>query len=113
MDYKIVGVMPQGFRGVGDQAEAWVPTASPIGNGQGFFRERATRGIDVLGRLRDGVSLSAAQAEMDNISRALVAITHALHYAPANLHETLSSNSAKTTAARSSKRFAMPSLWQR
>src|SRR5438132_783161 len=70
MNYTIVGVMPPGFRGIGDQAEVWAPPAS-IPRAQRTFTDRGSRGLNVLGRLREAVSVARAQAEMDTISRAL------------------------------------------
>ena len=68
-EYTIVGVMPPGFRGVSDTAELWVPFAlyaSPES-----MAERGSRGFAALARLKPGVTLRAAQAEMDTISRRL------------------------------------------
>jgi putative ABC transport system permease protein len=69
-NYTVVGVMPRGFRGIDDQAELWIPTASLPERAQ-QFRDRGTRGLVVLGRLREGISSAQAQADMDTISRAL------------------------------------------
>jgi putative ABC transport system permease protein len=68
--YTVAGVMPGGFRGLSDRAEAWFPPATLPGT-QGNFRDRGTRGLNVVGRLRDGVGIDEARAEMDNISLAL------------------------------------------
>ena len=67
-NYTVVGVMPRGFRGVGDRAQAWIPSASLR---QQPFTDRGARGLVVLGRLRSGVTLAQAQAEMDKISQSL------------------------------------------
>jgi putative ABC transport system permease protein len=57
----IIGVMPPDFR-FPDAAEAW----NLMGGGEYGFR--STRYWQVVGRLRDGVSLEAAQAEMQSIT---------------------------------------------
>jgi len=67
--YTVVGVMPPGFKGLSDTAELWVPFAmyaSP-----GTMADRGSRGFVALARLKPGVSLAAAQSDMDAISRRL------------------------------------------
>jgi len=67
--YTVVGVMPPGFKGLSDTAEMWVPFAmyaSPS-----TMADRGTRGFAALARLKPGVSLAAAQSDMDAISRRL------------------------------------------
>jgi predicted permease len=67
--YTVVGVMPPGFKGLSDTAELWVPFAmyaSP-----GTMADRGSRGFAALARLKPGVSLAAAQSDMDAISRRL------------------------------------------
>jgi putative ABC transport system permease protein len=66
--YSVVGVMPEWFRGITDQAEFWLPLH--MANAE-MFEERGTRGPSVLARLKPNVSLSQAQAEMDEICRRL------------------------------------------
>jgi putative ABC transport system permease protein len=68
--YTIVGVMPAGFDFpavvLDNPVEYWVPIQ--------FDEARATRGghfLRVIGRLRDGVPLATAQAQMDTIARRL------------------------------------------
>jgi predicted permease len=69
-NYTIIGVMPRGFRGLDDRAELWTTHASLPARLQ-QFGDRGARGFAVLGRLREGVAVAQAQAEMDVISRAL------------------------------------------
>ena len=67
--YTVVGVMPPGFKGLSDTAELWVPFAmyaSPA-----TMAARGSRGFVALARLKPGVSLAAAQSDMDAISRRL------------------------------------------
>ena len=61
----IVGVMPEGFRPVGDESfwEPWPMTSE--------LRTRRGRGAPVVGRLRDGVSVEAADRELKAIASGL------------------------------------------
>ena len=64
----IVGVMPQGFE-FPESQEVWVPLRPDplrVQRGQGDT-------LEVLGRLRDGVTLEAARTEMERIAQALAA----------------------------------------
>lgn len=70
---RIVGVMPPGFTyPVGRQTVTdiwipWVPRAAerdPASGGRGFY-------LDVVGRLRDGVTLAQAKAEVDRVRDAM------------------------------------------
>jgi putative ABC transport system permease protein len=71
-DFEILGVMPAGFSypvHAQEPTEAWIPyVAEPDdrvrGNGFGY-------NLQVIGRLRDGVSLAQAQQRMDQITAAL------------------------------------------
>ncbi len=70
--YAVIGIMPQGFRPMGDVAlgldvDLWRPLA-PDDNQTGG---RSARQLQVVGRLKDGVSLDRAQLELEQIARAL------------------------------------------
>jgi len=67
--YTVVGIMPQGFRGLGDRADAWVPFV--MSNSAEGLAQRGSRGFQVLARLKPGASHAQAQAELDAISRRL------------------------------------------
>ena len=58
--YSIVGVMPQGFQFPDPQTEFWIP--KPTGSSGGIW----------IARVKDGVSLQAAQAEINLILQQLV-----------------------------------------
>ena len=66
--YTIVGVAPAVFHGLTDEAQIWAPFQM---TGPDMLNERGSRGFRVLARLKPGVSLATAQAEMDTISRDL------------------------------------------
>ena len=66
--FTIVGVMPRGFRGLTDAADLWVTTAiEPPSR----LTNRGSRERPVLGRLKPGVTLAAAQADLTQISKNL------------------------------------------
>ena len=75
-DFTIVGVLPQGFRGLSDQADAWIPfmmhdAAWPESAQFHFVMSRDIHWVRVVGRLKTGVPLSAARAEMETIQARL------------------------------------------
>jgi putative ABC transport system permease protein len=77
-DYTIVGVLPSGFMGFSDQAEAWIPVmmrdaAWPQSAKFNFIQSRDIHWLRVLARLKNGVSQQAARAEMNTIGAALAA----------------------------------------
>jgi putative ABC transport system permease protein len=67
--YTVIGVMPSGFRGLGDRADVWIPFV--MSNTAAALAQRGNRGFQVLGRLKSDVSRVQAQAELDTISRRL------------------------------------------
>jgi putative ABC transport system permease protein len=77
--FTIIGIAPQGFAGVhngGISIDVWIPTAMfRIGYRfcDGF--NRACTIVNLLGKLREGVSIEHAQQEMDLIARRL-AVTY-------------------------------------
>ncbi len=66
--YTIVGVMPEGFRGLGDAAELWLPMMI---NDADSISSRGSRWLQVVGRLWPGVTAAQAQAELNGICRGL------------------------------------------
>ena len=67
--YTVVGVMPAAFEFPQERFELWVPFAFR-NNAQGLVN-RGTHFLRVAGRLRRGISLEQAQAELDAIARRL------------------------------------------
>jgi len=63
--FTIVGVMPAGFSPLDRTTDFWIPLAS-LPSGGGLMRGA------VLARLRDGVSLAAAQADADRLGSTLL-----------------------------------------
>ena len=58
--YEVIGVMPPGFRHPGGVAELWTPLAIPAN----LANSRQARFCRVLARLKPGVKMEQAQAEM-------------------------------------------------
>jgi putative ABC transport system permease protein len=72
--YTVVGIMPSAFEfplplfnvqggQFGERVEIWKPTAFT----EGEMKARGSRNYSVIARLRNGVSASQAQAELDNV----------------------------------------------
>lgn len=67
--YEVVGVAPQGFRGLSDLAEVWVPSMLPpvpI-----YVTERHVRWAAGAARLKPGVTVEQARKQMDGVTAAL------------------------------------------
>jgi putative ABC transport system permease protein len=67
--YSVIGVMPAGFKGLTDTADLWVPFTLELP--QATMMNRGNRWFAALARLRPGVTIATAQAELDAISRQL------------------------------------------
>ena len=76
--WTVIGIMPPGFTGVSDQAQLWIPFAmsgvSPTARGN--------RGFQTVARLRPGVTVEQASAELAVISRQLAATVGIQRRAP-------------------------------
>jgi putative ABC transport system permease protein len=72
--YRIVGVLPPGFRGLTDGAQIWIPAAlaSELLAPE-LLTLRRYRWLSAVGRLRPGVSTAQAQAGLDAVTRRLAA----------------------------------------
>ncbi len=66
----VIGVMPPGFRGLNHRAQAWVPLA--IG-GASLWDNRGGRWLELVGRLKSGVTLEQARAELKTVIARLAA----------------------------------------
>ena len=67
--FTIVGVMPPDFLGIENDAQLWIPFAQYAP--QKDMADRGGRGFVVLGRLRPGVTLQAAQSEANTVAARL------------------------------------------
>ncbi|MGH9840570.1 MAG: ABC transporter permease [Blastocatellia bacterium] len=74
LSYQIAGVMPAGFAfplGVAEPAELWISAGIDDEGRASLTRQRGNHAVEVIGRLRDGVGLAQAQAEMGRIAQGL------------------------------------------
>jgi putative ABC transport system permease protein len=67
VEYPVVGVMPPQFHFPDNEVQLWVPVRLT----EARTKDRQERWLYVVGRLKDGTSLRAAQQEMDNLTNAL------------------------------------------
>jgi predicted permease len=67
--YTIVGVVASPFNGRSDQAVVWMPARASFP--EAVLTQRGTRQFPALARLKEGVSLDSAQAEMHAINAQL------------------------------------------
>ena len=74
--FTVVGVAPRGFVGVGLESvpEMWIPIVQqpivdPEMSGERPLETRSMSWLDIVGRLRPGVSVAAAQAGLDVIAK--------------------------------------------
>jgi putative ABC transport system permease protein len=68
--FEVIGVAPPGFRGMSDIADLWVPSMlPPVIN---YLNTRTLRWAAGVGRLKPGVTVERAQAELDQITEGLV-----------------------------------------
>ncbi|MGJ5819239.1 ADOP family duplicated permease [Paludibaculum fermentans] len=71
--YTVIGIAPRGFRGIEQwiDSDFWIPMSSwdPSQGGERIQRESPS--FTALGRLRPGISMTQARAEVDGIARNL------------------------------------------
>jgi putative ABC transport system permease protein len=73
---EVVGILPEGFTGLSDQAEIWLPMGLAALPGRGEdLEDRGDRWHAAVARLSPGVTLERAQADLDAIASSLAA-TH-------------------------------------
>ncbi|HUX66079.1 MAG TPA: ABC transporter permease [Terriglobales bacterium] len=72
--YTVIGVMPRGFPGLAAGANApqfWVPLGAEATQASGLMERGDHPGLNGLGRLKPGVTLAMARADLGRIARAL------------------------------------------
>ncbi len=68
-DLTVVGVAPENFKGISAESEVWVPMMmAPAFFGEQTIKERGSRWLSVIARLKPGVGIEQAQADLDAIS---------------------------------------------
>lgn len=70
--YQVIGVMPPGFKGMTDGAQIFLPvTLAAHMYMEPYITLRPFRWLNAVARMKDGVSVTQAQANMDSVTRAL------------------------------------------
>ena len=67
--YRVVGVAPAGFHGLGDKADLWVPSKLPPK--PFYLTNRRLRWLNVVARVKPGTTLGQAQEEMNRLTAGL------------------------------------------
>ena len=65
---QIIGVMPPGFAFPERDTEFWIPTAAP----EDARNSRGSLWLQIVGRMKPGVSLPQAQADLERVNRAIL-----------------------------------------
>jgi predicted permease len=65
----VIGVMPQGFVGLTGRAQAWAPPSFPPRTSYADYQKTNQNFISVVGRLRAGVTIDRARAELARVGR--------------------------------------------
>lgn len=73
LPFTVVGVLPPGFRGLGDRAEVWVPLSTQEMEQPGVLESRRARWLLAVGRLRPGVTPAAARRDLQAVAARLAA----------------------------------------
>jgi putative ABC transport system permease protein len=68
--YTVIGVMPRGFRFLDPQIDAWLPSQW---TSQFIESEKTSHFLTMVGRLKSGISVAQAQAEMIALGKQLAA----------------------------------------
>jgi predicted permease len=70
--FTVVGVLQQGFRGLDDDTDVWIPMGMlVIGAPAQFHDARSSRWLNAIGRLKPGVSIAQANADVSTVMRQL------------------------------------------
>ncbi len=70
----IIGVMPEGFNGLSGRADLWIPTAMAAQLTYAEYRTTPQHFIPAVARLKPGVALPSASAELSAIAPRAVAV---------------------------------------
>ena len=74
--YTVVGVMPEGFRGLSFEADAWIPSMMiGVMGDPSMLERRGTRWLGAIARLGAGVTMPEAQRDLDAVAASL-AVDH-------------------------------------
>jgi putative ABC transport system permease protein len=68
---RVVGVLPQGFAYGSDETDIWLPVRTLLGERD--WTNRTNYLLQVVGRMKPGVSIEQTQSELDTLARGLAA----------------------------------------
>jgi predicted permease len=94
----VVGILPEGFRGISGQAEMWMPAPMAAQLTYADYVRTNQNFISVIGRLRPGVTLEAARNELAVLG---ASINKALPSDPRNPDERVTASAVHLNEARS------------
>jgi putative ABC transport system permease protein len=70
--FTVIGVMRPGFKGLGFNTDIWFPSMMARANGAPTdLSQRGSRWLGAIGRLKQGVTLQAAQADLERVGAQL------------------------------------------
>ena len=70
--FTVIGVLPQGFKGLDDDTDVWIPMGMlTLSEPERFYESRGARWLGVVARMKPGVSLQQANADVVTIARQL------------------------------------------
>ncbi len=101
--FTVIGVAPKGFTGmtIALEPDVTIPlTALPMAEGQEIRGNRRWFGLDIAGRLKDGVSLAQAQAQLESFWPSVRDATIPLDYTEMQRGEFLARRLEVKSAAR-------------
>ena len=70
--FTVIGVTPQGFKGMDDDTEVWIPMGMlAVAESARTYDQRGSRWHDAVGRTKPGITLQQANADVTTIARQL------------------------------------------
>ena len=70
--FTIIGILPAGFKGLNDDTDIWLPMGMlAVAEPARFFEARGARWHQIMGRLKPGVSIEQASADVAAVARQL------------------------------------------
>ena len=69
--FTVIGVAPEGFRGLSFTSDVWIPIQMATVVGRASLLGRGTRWLGAVARLEDGVPIDVAQSDLDDVAARL------------------------------------------
>jgi predicted permease len=71
-EFSVIGVMPDGFSGLGGEAQIWIPMMMSSSAGvSGNLELRGSRWHQAVARMKPGVTIQRAQSDLDLLTRSI------------------------------------------